>query len=109
MLYEVITRFGALNSLQQEFKTLMEQIWLVFDPRFWISGIEKLWQDAQLLAVSFFFVLAAVLGILGRLRKKAKGLANLPVVQKLGAWHQMASDLLAMSIIPTGTALTIFP
>ncbi len=101
-------RFGALNSLQQEFKTLMEQIWLVFDPRFWISGIEKLWQDAQLLAVSFFFVLAAVLGILGRLRKKAKGLANLPVVQKLGAWHQMASDLLAMSIIPTGTALTIF-
>jgi small-conductance mechanosensitive channel len=101
-------RFGALNSLHQEIKTLIEHIVIVSAPKFWISGIEKLWQDAQLLAVSFFFVLAAVLAILRRLRKEALGLTNLPVVQKLGAWHQMASDLLAISIIPAGTALTIF-
>ena len=73
-------RFGALNSLHQEIKTLIEHIVIVSAPKFWISGIEKLWQDAQLLAVSFFFVLAAVLAILRRLRKKALGLTNLPVV-----------------------------
>lgn len=101
-------RLGALNSLQQEFRTLIEHIVIISDPQFWISEIEKLWQDAQLQAVSFFFVLAAVLGILRRLRKEALGLTNLPVVQKLGVWHQMASDLLTMSIIPAGTALTIF-
>ena len=101
-------RFGALNSLQQEFQSLIEQIRIVSDPQFWISEIERLWQDAQLLAVSFFFVLAAVFGILRRLRREALNLTNLPVVQKLGAWHQMASNLLTMSIIPIGTALTIF-
>ena len=101
-------RAGALNSLEQEFKTLIEYIFMISDPQFWISGVEKLWQDAQLLAVSFFFVLAAVFAILRRLRKEALGLMNLPVMQKLGAWHQMASNLLTMSIIPTGTALTIF-
>ena len=101
-------RFGALNYLRQDFKTLIERICMVFDPQFWVSGIQKLWQNAELLAVSFFFVLAAVLAILGRLRKEASGLTNLPVVQTLGVWHQTASDLLVMSIIPTGTALTIF-
>ncbi len=101
-------RFGALNSLRQEFNTLIERISLVFDPQFWVSGIQKMWQNAELLAVSFFFVLAVVFAILGRLRKEASGLTNLPVVQKLGVWHQMASDLLIMSIIPAGTALTIF-
>lgn len=101
-------RFGALNSLRQEFNTLIERISLVFDPQFWVSGIQKLWQNAELLAVSFFFVLAVVFAVLGRIRKEASGLRNLPVVQKLGVWHQMASDLLIMSIIPAGTALTIF-
>ncbi|WP_033397677.1 mechanosensitive ion channel domain-containing protein [Desulfobacter curvatus] len=101
-------RFGALNSLQQELNSLIELIYIVSNPQFWISNIEKLWQDAQLLAVSFFFVLAVVLVILRRLRKEALGLKTLPVVQKLGAWHQMASDLLTISIIPAGMALTIF-
>jgi len=102
------TRVGALNSLKQEFNTLIERIFIISDPQFWILGVEKLWQDAQLLAVSFFFVLASVFAILRRLRKEALGLTNLPVVQKLGAWHQMASNLLTMSIVPTGTAVTIF-
>ncbi|WP_462269189.1 mechanosensitive ion channel domain-containing protein [Desulfobacter sp.] len=101
-------RVRALNSLEREFRTLIEQLFIISDPRFWISGVEELWQDAQLLAVSFLFVLAAVFAILWRLRKEASGLTNLPVVQTLGAWHQMASDLLTMSIIPAGTALTIF-
>ncbi|WP_051957741.1 mechanosensitive ion channel family protein [Desulfobacter vibrioformis] len=101
-------RFVALNTLRQDSKTLIERIGLVFDPQFWVVGIQKLWQNAELLAVSFFFVLAAVLVILRRLRKEASGLTNLPVVQTLGVWHQMASDLLVMTIIPAGTALTIF-
>ncbi|MGM0656607.1 MAG: mechanosensitive ion channel domain-containing protein [Thermodesulfobacteriota bacterium] len=101
-------RVRALNSLEQEFRTLIEQLFIISDPRFWISGVEELWQNAQLLAVSFFFVLAAVFAILWRLRKASSGLTNLPVVQTLGTWHQMASDLLTMSIIPAGTALTIF-
>ena len=101
-------RAGALNFLEQESKTLIEHLFRISNPQFWISGVKELWQDAQLLAVSFFFVLAAVFGILRRLRKEALGLINLPVVQKLGAWHQMASNLLAMSIIPAGSALTIF-
>nr|WP_320015944.1 mechanosensitive ion channel domain-containing protein [uncultured Desulfobacter sp.] len=101
-------RFGAFHSLQKEFRTLIEHIFDVSDPHFWISGVEELWQDAQLLAVSFFFVLAVVFVILRRLRKAASSLTNLPVVQKLGAWHQMASNLLTMSIIPVGSALTIF-
>ncbi|WP_321494361.1 mechanosensitive ion channel domain-containing protein [uncultured Desulfobacter sp.] len=101
-------RLGALNSLRQDFKTLTERAYLILDPQFWISGIQQLWQDAELLAVSFFFVLAAVLAILTRLRKEASGLITLPVVQKLGAWHQMAADLLVMSIIPGGAALTFF-
>ncbi|NWH03413.1 mechanosensitive ion channel domain-containing protein [Desulfobacter latus] len=102
------TRVGALYSLEQEFRTLIEQLFIISDPQFWISGVEELWQDAQLLAVSFFFVLAAVFAILWRLRKEASGLTTLPVVQNLGAWHQMAAELLIMSIIPAGTALTIF-
>ena len=102
------SRFGALNSLQEEVNALIGLLSMVSDPQFWISKVEKLWQDAQLLAVSFFFVLAIVMVILRRLRKEALGLKTLPVVEKLGAWHQMASDLLTTSIIPAGTALTIF-
>ncbi|WP_320043267.1 mechanosensitive ion channel domain-containing protein [uncultured Desulfobacter sp.] len=102
------SRFGALNSLQEEVNALIGFLSMVSDPQFWISKVEKLWQDAQLLAVSFFFVLAIVMVILRRLRKEALGLKTLPVVEKLGAWHQMASDLLTTSIIPAGTALTIF-
>lgn len=101
-------RFGALNSLKEEFNTLIELLYVISTPQFWILKIEKLWQDAQLLAVSFFFVMAIVIAVLRRLKKEALGLTNLPVVQKLGTWHQMASELLTMSIIPAGTALTIF-
>ena len=103
-----VSRLGALHSLQEEFNALTALLSMVSDPRFWISKIEKLWQEAQLLAVSFFFVAGIVLVILMRLRKGVLGLKNLPVVEKLGGWHQMASDLLSMSIISAGTALTIF-
>ncbi len=103
-----VSGLGALNSLQEEFTLLTTRLSMVSDPRFWISKTEILWQEAQLPAVSFFFVLAIVLIILRRLKKEALGLKNLPVVEKLGAWHQMASDLLSMSIISAGTALTIF-
>ena len=101
-------RFRAVNSLKEEFNALIELIYTVSGPQFWLSKMEQLWQDAQLLAVSFFFVMAIVLVILRRLKKEALGLTTLPVTQKLGAWHLMAADLLAMSIIPAGTALTIF-
>jgi len=101
-------RFRAANSLKEEVNTLLELIYMISDPQFWILKMAKLWQDAQLLAVSFFFVMAIVLVILRRLRKEALGLTDLTVTQKLGAWHLMAANLLAMSIIPAGTALTIF-
>ena len=99
---------GRWNALEQDFKTLIERIGLVLDPLFWISGSQKLWQNAQFLAVSFFFVLAAVIAVLRRLRKEARGLTGLPVVQKLGPWHQTASELLTISIIPAGTAIIFF-
>jgi small-conductance mechanosensitive channel len=101
-------RFRAVNSLKEEVNTLIELIYMISDPQFWISKMAQLWQDAQLLAVSFFFVMTIVLVILRRLRKEALGLTDLPVAQKLGAWHLLAANLLAMSIIPAGTALTIF-
>ena len=101
-------RFRAVNSLKEEFNALIALVYMVSDPKFWVSKMEQLWQDAELLAVSFFFVTAIVLVILKRIRKEALGLTNLPVTQKLGPWHLMAADLLAVSIIPAGTALTIF-
>nr|WP_319396444.1 mechanosensitive ion channel domain-containing protein [uncultured Desulfobacter sp.] len=101
-------RFRAVNSLKEEVNALIELVYMVSAPQFWILKMEQLWQDAQLLAVSFFFVTAIMLVILKRIRKEALGLTNLPVTQKLGPWHLMAADLLAMSIIPAGTALTIF-
>nr|WP_321402128.1 mechanosensitive ion channel domain-containing protein [uncultured Desulfobacter sp.] len=101
-------RFRAVNSLKEEFNTLVELLYTVSNPQFWISKAEQLWQDAELLAVSFFFVMAIVLVILRRIKKEALGLTSLPVAQKLGTWHLTAADLLAMSIVPAGTALTIF-
>lgn len=101
-------RFRAVNSLKEEFNALVELVYTISDPQFWISKMEQLWQDAQLLAVSFFFVMAIVFAILRRIKKEAARLTDLAVTQKLGAWHLMAADLLAMSIIPAGTALTIF-
>ncbi len=102
------SRLNAFNVLLNESLDLWKHIRTATEPGFWITGAEALWQSAGLVAVSFIFVLFGALAILSRLKSAASGLKDLPVASQLGPWHLMAADLLKMSIIPGGTALTIF-
>ncbi len=102
------SRLNAFNVLLNESLDLWRHIRTATEPGFWINGAETLWQSAGLVAVSFIFVFLGGLAIFARLKAAASGLKDLPVAQQLGPWHLMAADLLKLSIIPGGTALTIF-
>ncbi len=102
------SRYEAFDRIIVEARNLAKMVRQVTAPTFWIEGGQKLWQGAGLVAASFILVFAVVLIVLRRIKSEALVLRSIPVVEKLGPWHQMAADLLVLSIIPGGLAMTVF-
>ena len=102
------SRFEAFGQIKSDIQTLSETFKRICDPSFWIQGLQTLWQDAGIVGVSFIIVFLSALVLLRRIKIEATDIGALPVTAQLGPWHQMAADLLLLSIIPGGLALTVF-
>lgn len=53
-------------------------------------------------------VLFGGLGVLLRIKTAVSDVQDLPLVKQLGHWHRITADLIALSIVPAGMALTIY-
>ncbi len=103
-----IFRFDAFKALKEDIVLLFQKIKSVAVPKFWITGVQKLWQSAGFIAISFALFLFGALFVLLRAKTSLSAIQNLDYVERLGNWHKITTRLLTLSIIPGGVALILF-